>query len=71
VVHPVDAGFFLKSAISRSQGKLLLSDGNDHLYRDPDYSWDEYIYPEGHKQSYRIASPCFSMPKISLLQNLP
>jgi hypothetical protein len=20
------------------------SDGNDHLYRDPEYSWDAYIY---------------------------
>jgi len=21
------------------------------LYRDPEYSWDACIYPEGHKQS--------------------
>jgi hypothetical protein len=34
----------LKSVISRSQGKLLLSDGNDHLYDDPEYSWDAYIH---------------------------
>jgi len=24
---------------------------DDHLYRDPEYSWDAYLYPEGHKQS--------------------
>jgi hypothetical protein len=35
---------FLKSVSRRSQGNLLLSDGNDHLYRDPDYSWDAYIH---------------------------
>jgi len=28
--------------------------GNDQIYRDPDYSWDEYI----------ITSPCFSMQTI-------
>jgi hypothetical protein len=24
---------------------------DDLLYRNPEYSWDEYIYPEGHKQA--------------------
>ena len=23
---------------------------NDTIYGDPEYTWDEYIYPEGHKQ---------------------
>ena len=24
---------------------------DDYLYRDPEYSWDNYIYPEGHTQA--------------------
>jgi hypothetical protein len=24
---------------------------NDIIYGDPEYTWDEYIYPEGHTQS--------------------
>ena len=24
---------------------------NDTIYGDPEYTWDEYIYPEGHTQS--------------------
>ena len=30
---------------------LHLQTHTDDFYGDPDYSWDEYIYPEGHKQS--------------------
>ena len=30
---------------------LHLQTHADDFYGDPDYSWDEYIYPEGHKQS--------------------
>jgi hypothetical protein len=24
---------------------------NDTIYGDPEHTWDEYIYPEGHTQS--------------------
>ena len=24
---------------------------SDTIYGDPEYTWDEYIHPEGHKQS--------------------
>ena len=36
--------FFLKAVISRNQIKFLVSDGNDHLYRDHDFSWNAYIH---------------------------
>jgi hypothetical protein len=34
---------FLKSVSKRSEQKLMLSCGNDHFYRDPEYSLDKYI----------------------------
>jgi hypothetical protein len=29
---------------------LQLQTHTDIIYGDPEYTWDEYIYPEGHKQ---------------------
>jgi hypothetical protein len=39
---------FLLSLTWRRQKIFMLSPGNDQLYKNPDYSWDEYI------QSQRI-----------------
>ena len=47
-LYQADEDGFLEGQISnkdrQGQGKLLLSDGNDHLYRDPDYYWDVCIH---------------------------
>jgi hypothetical protein len=34
---------FLYYTTSRNQEKLLISFGNDHLYRASNYSWDAHI----------------------------
>jgi hypothetical protein len=28
-----------------------LNEHSDTIYGDPEYTWDDYIYPEGHTQS--------------------
>jgi hypothetical protein len=42
----VNGAFLLTAEVSKQQesGKVAAFDGNDHLYGDPEYSWDAYIH---------------------------